>query len=339
MKRLILICAVLVLAQAGLVVLTHFLRQADDTQTGKGPLLKLTVSEVNELLLEDGEGRKLRLKKEKEKWILPESGSFPADTVRVQGLIERLAGLQRGWPEATTTEAATRFKVAPDRFERKLSLGKDGNSLATVYFGVSPGLRKSYLRVDGDAEIQTLALPQHELEVKADNWIDTGILRLKPEQVARVQLPGLQLERTQDGLQPADLKPEEELVKDRLDLLVKRLAGLTVTALLGGENKPEYGLDNPALRYTVELDDGVIIDYLFGQLPKTEQGVGKEGSLLMAENSSVLKVSHQEQLFRVDGWQLEEIKSVTRAALVRTKAQKPADGQPVDPADSSEQPR
>jgi hypothetical protein len=336
MKRLILICAVLVLAQAGLVVLTHFVRHADDTQTGKGPLLKLTASEVNELLLEDGDGRKLRLKKETGKWILPESGSFPADSVRVQGLIERLAGLQRGWPEATTTEAATRFKVAPDRFERKLSLGKDGKSLATVYFGASPGLRKIYLRVDGDVEIQTLALPQHELEVKADNWIDTGLLRLKPEQITRVELPGLQLERTQEGLQPADLKPEEELVKDRRDLLVKRLAGLTVSALLGGENKPEYGLDNPALRYTVELDGGVTIDYLFRQLPKTEQGEGKEGALPMAENSSVLKVSNQEQLFRVDGWQLEEIKSATRAALVRAKAQKPADGQAVDPADSSE---
>ena len=339
MKRLILICAVLVLAQAGLVVLTHFGRQADETQTGKGPLLKLTASEVNELLLEDGEGRKLRLKKEKERWVLPESGSFPADTVRVQELIQRLAGLQRGWPEATTIEAATRFKVAPDRFERKLSLGKDGKSLATVYFGASPGLRKIYLRVDNDAEIQTLAMPQHELEVQADSWIDTGLLRLKPEQIMQVDLPGLQLERTQDGLQPADLKPEEELAKDRRDLLVKRLAGLTVSALLGGENKPEYGLDNPALRYTVELDGGVTIDYLFGQLPKAEQGEGKEGALPMAENSSVLKVSNQEQLFRVDGWQLEEIKTATRAALVRTKAQKPAEGQLVDPADSSEQPR
>jgi hypothetical protein len=326
MKRLILICAALVLVQAGLVVLTHFSGHSGALKPGQGVLFPLNAAEVNELLLEDGAGQRLVLKKENDRWLLPEAGSFPADTVRVQELIERLAGMQRGWPEATTAEAASRFKVARDRFERKLSLRKDGTTLGTVYFGTSPGLRKVYLRVDNDPEIQTLALAQHELEVKVDNWIDTAILHLKLEQITRAELPGLQLERTQDGLQPADLNPEEEVVKERRDALVKRLASLTVTALLGSEQKPEYGLDNPALRYTVHLGGGVTIDYLFGQAPKAAQDEGNEGPQALPEQSFVLKVSNQEQLFRVDGWQVEEIKNATRAALVRIKTQKPLAG-------------
>ena len=331
MKRLILICAVLVLVQSGLAVLTHVNRQGDQTRTDKGPLLTLSGAEVNELRLEDGEGRTLLLKKDKERWVLPESASFPADTDRVQELIDRLAGIERGWPEATTAEAAGRFKVAPDRFERKLTLGKDGKSLAVVYFGTSPGLRKIYMRVDGDTEIQTLALPQHELEVTVDNWIDTTVLHLKPEQVARVELPGLHLERTQSGLQPSDLKPDEEVVGDRRDLLVKQLTGLTITAILGAENKPEYGLDTPVLRYAMELEGGATVDYLFGQLPQPETAAGTDASLSMAETPFVLKVSNQEQLFRVDGWQVEEIKNATRAVLVRAKAQEPAGDQTADP--------
>jgi hypothetical protein len=324
MKRLILICAVLVLAQSGLAVLTHFYRQDDQSRADKGPLLAVNAAEVNELRLEDGEGRTLLLKKEKERWMLPESGSFPADTDRVQGLINRLAGMERGWPEATTTEAAGRFKVAADRFERKLTLARDGKPLAGVYFGTSPGLRKIYMRVDGDNEIQSLALPQHELEVSADNWIDTTVLRLKPEQVARVELPGLHLERTPAGLQPTDLKPDEEVVGERRDLLVKQLTGLTITAILGAETKPEYGLDTPVLRYSVQLEGGTTIDYLFGQPPQPEKAAGTEASQPMAETPFVLKVSNQEQLFRVDGWQVEEIRNATRAALVRAKVQEPA---------------
>lgn len=326
MKRLILICAAMVLVQAGLVVLTHFNGHSGALKPGQGVLLPLNAAEINELLLEDGTGQRVVLKKEKDRWLLSEAGSFPADTVRVQELIERLAGMQRGWPEATTPEAASRFKVAPDRFERKLSLRKDGNTLGTVYFGTSPGLRKIYLRVDNDPEIQTLALAQHELEVKVDNWIDTAILHLKPEQIARTELPGLQLERTQDGLQPADLNPEDEVVKERRDALVKRLTGLTVTAILGSERKPEYGLDDPALRYTVQLDGGVTIDYLFGQPPKAVQDEGNQEPQALPEQSYVLKVSNQEQLFRVDGWQVEEIKNATRASLVRAKVEKPLAG-------------
>lgn len=326
MKRWILLGILVLLVQVGLIVATQSLRHADDIKSGKGPLLKLTAAEVNEVVLEDGEGRRLILKKEQGKWLLPNVGSFPADAARIQGLIDRLAGLQRGWPEATTAEAAGRFKVAADRFERKLSLRKDGTLLGTVFFGASAGLRKSYLRVDGDSEIQTLAIAQHELEVKADGWIDTGILRLKPEQVVRISLPGLRLERGSDGLlQPADITAGEEVVKDRRDQLVKQVTGLTISGLLGTDEKPEYGLEQPVLRYAVELEGGATTEYIFGQEKKPGQTGGQEGTPPDIEQSLVLKVSNQNQLFRLDTWQVDEIKKATRASLVRVKEQQPTE--------------
>jgi hypothetical protein len=325
MKRWMILGILVFLVQVGLTVATQIIRHADDIKSGKGPLLKLTAAEVNEAVLEDGEGRRLTLKKEQGKWLLPDMGSFPADTARVQGLIDRLAGLQRGWPEATTAEAAGRFKVAADRFERKLSLRKDGTLLGTVFFGASAGLRKSYLRVDGDSDIQTLAIAQHELEVKADGWIDTGILRLKPEQVVRISLPGLRLERGADGLQPPDITASEEMVKDRRDQLVKQLTGLTISGLLGTTEKPEYGLEKPVLRYTVELDGGTAIGYIFGQEKKPVQAGEQEGASPGTEQPLVLKVSNQAQLFRLDNWQIEEIRKANRASLVRAKEHQPAE--------------
>lgn len=341
MRRLIFVCLAVLIVQSGLVVLTHWQRPAADAQSGKGPLLKLAAAEIDEMLLEDGEGHRLVLKKEQERWRLPDAGSFPADTARVQGLIDRLTGVQRGWPEAATAEAAARFKVAADRFERKLSLRKAGNTVATVFFGGSPGLRKTYLRVDGDPEIHTIGIAQHEVEVKTDNWIDTNALRLKPEQVARIELPGLVLERTQDGLQPVGLTPEEEVVKDRRDALVKRLTGLTIAAVLGTENKPAYGLDNPALRCAVTLEDGHAVEYVFGTPPKPEAGKDDAAEPPATERSFVLKVSNQEPLFRVDGWQVEELKNATRAALVRVKksAAPVGDQQPTVPTASDGQPQ
>ena len=331
MKRLILICAVLVLVQTGLAVLTHVYKNSEVSRSAKGPLLKLAAAEVDELRLEDGEGRKLLLKKDKAQWQLPDLASFPADSVRVQGLIDRLAGLQRGWPEATTAEAATRFKVATDRFERKLTLRKGGTDLGVLYFGSSPGLRKLYLRVDGDQEIMTLTMAPHDLEVGPDNWIDTHVLQLKPEQVVRVELPGVKLERGDEGLEPADLTAEEEVVKERRDALVKRITGLTISSVIGTENKPEYGLDFPVLRYTVELEGGERIDYLFGRLPEPQ--VSEPQGTLPELPMPVLKVSGHDQLFRVEGWQMDELVRVDRVALVRPKVQPQAEaGQVAPPA-------
>jgi hypothetical protein len=326
MKRLIAGCLLLLLAQIALLVATRFIDRTGAERPGKGSLLAFTAADVDEVLLEDGEGHHLALRKDKGRWLLPEAGSFPADSVRVQDLIDRLAGMQRGWPEADTAEAAARFKVAPDRYVRKLNLLTSGTAQAIVYFGASSGLRKMYLRADNDPEIHSLALTQHELDVKTDSWIDTNIIRLAPGQITRIELPGLRLERGQDGLQPSDLAPGEEVIRERRDELVNRLAGLTVIGLLGTEAKPEYGLQTPDLKCAVELDDNTTITYIFGQPPKPVKPVGKEAAPppVPAAQPIVLKVSNQEQVFRVDGWQVDELKNATRSSLVRAKIAPPA---------------
>ncbi len=319
MKKLILVCAALVLVQSGLAVWTHVTNtRSISSPSGKGAFLNINTADVNALVLEDGQGHMLHLIKEKDQWLLPDLASFPADTVRVHGLIDRIVGLQRGWPEATTPEAAKRFKVASDRFERKLTLRNNGIPLGVVYFGSSPGLRKTYVRVDGSQEILALALASHELEMGIDAWIDTRVLYLQPEQIVRVMLPGVQLERHTEGLLPANLAADEEIVTARRDTLVKRLANLAISGVLGKERKPEYGLETPVLRYSLEMADGTSIAYSFGQPPAKPEVKDAQGQ--MSEPPSyVLKVSNREPLFRVDGWQVEEIKQVNRAALVQKK--------------------
>ncbi|MGD9949541.1 MAG: DUF4340 domain-containing protein [Desulfobulbus sp.] len=323
MKRWIIVGVLLVLVQAGLTVWTNGVYENSGTQSAKGPLLAVQATAVDGLLLEDNEGHKLKLGKRNNHWLLPGSGNFPADSIRIQTLIEKLVNLQRGWPEATTSDAAGRFKVAPDNFVHRLTLLANGKTLKMIYFGSSPGLRKLYLRVDKDPEIHSMTIAAHDLETKADDWIDTTVLHLKADQVARVHLPGLELEQGKDGLQPVGLQAGEEVVKDRRDMLVSRLTGLSISAILGKERKTEYGLDHPVLEYSVELKDGSKISYQFGQAPKPAEA--KDGNLPpVTDNRYVLKVSNQEQLLRVDGWQVDELKKASRAELVKAKVVAPS---------------
>lgn len=332
MKRFIAGCLILLLVQIGLVAAVHVMDRAGTGQPGKGPLFAFNAADIDEALLEDSEGHHLALKKDQGRWLLPEAGSFPADSGKVQGLIDRLAGIQRGWPEATTAGAADRFKVAPGAYVRKLNLLTGGTARAIIYFGSSPGLRKMYCRGDNDPDIHSLTLSQHELEMTTDSWIDTKILHLKPEQIKRIDLSGLRLERGEGGLAPADLAAGEEVVTEQRDGLVNRLAGLTINSILGAKDEPEYGLGTPVLRCTVELDNGMAVEYIFGQPQKPAKPAGKDGTMpppVPDEQPFVLKVSNQEQLFRVDGWQVNELKNAARSSLVRAKTPSPAAATPL----------
>jgi len=314
MKRWIFVCALLVVVQAGLTLWTNVAQHGNTGTSGKGPLLSMQANAIDGLMLADAAGHTLNFNKREGRWLLPDSGNFPADAIRLQALIDSVFKLQRGWPEATTSEAATRFKVAPDNFAYKLTLLVQQKPASVIYFGSSPGLRKLYLRVEKDTDIPSMTISVRDLEPKAGDWIDTTVLHLKSDQVARVHLPNLELVQGKNGLQPADLKDGEILNTDKRDMLVNRLTGLSISAILGKEIKPEYGLEHPVLAYSLALKDGSTISYTFGQTPKPADSKVKPA----AENSYVLKVTGQEQLLRVEGWQVDALKKANRQNLVKS---------------------
>ncbi|MDX9835530.1 MAG: DUF4340 domain-containing protein [Desulfobulbus sp.] len=330
MKKLIVICAALLALQLGLAVWINLRVSGDLAVPASGMVFTIDAAAVDTLLLEEAGGTSLRLKKVDGRWLLTDLGDFPADSARVQGLVERIAGLQRGWPEATTAEAASRFKVAANGFEHRLTLSSGGTS-ARVYFGTSAGPRRVYLRSEGEDDILSMEVEARELETGADNWIDTGVLQREPGQVARLELPGLTLVRQGETLVPEGLAEGEEVVVARRDALVKRVTGLSVESVLVAADPAGVVLADPALQFTVVLTSGERLDYVFGQPPQAgpmEQG---EAAAVPVDPTFVLRVTGQDRLFRVDGWQVDEIRHLNRAALVQPKAA-PGITAPADPA-------
>jgi hypothetical protein len=321
MKKGLFICSLLVVVQLVVTMLVYQRAWQEDRTVQTGPLLTMEVATVQVLELEDRDGRSLVVQQELGGWFLPALAGLPADGPRIQRLLERIGTIQRGWPEATTAEAALRFRVADDQFERKLTLhGKDGTR-EVWYFGVSSGLRRLYFRVDGDQEIYSLQVPAHELEVLADAWIDASLLHIEADQVERVELPGLTLVRDAAGLQPNDLGRQEDVIRERLDTFVGHLTGLSVTGVLGSERKAGFDLDDSFFSYRLVLADGSVQDYAFFR-PVTDELQQEEA--ILVDNSPVLQVSGYEQLFRAAVWQVEDIAGISRDDLVRPQGEENA---------------
>ena len=106
----------------------------------------------------------------------------------VTALLDRLSALKRGLPIATSESALKRFKVVDADFERRLVLSAGDKALATVYFGSSPGLRKSDARFGTDKAVYTVDLPTYELPTDSGAWLSPDLLRGDTAKLAEIDI-------------------------------------------------------------------------------------------------------------------------------------------------------
>jgi len=317
MKKWIGILSVLLAVQVGLAVVLEMGGNSYDAFQPKQKLLAFDAKKVDAIRIESAK-KSLELNRRDGKWLLPQSDDFPANAHAVSGLLDKLAALQKGWPVATSSEAARHFKVADGDFERKLTLLSGGKPVATLYVGTSPGFRKVNVRPAGDNSVYSVAFNTWEANAKPDDWIDKEILKLDDKSVQRVEMPGIVLQREGDKLQLAGLDGKQQTNEQEAKSLLDKLAGLRIESLLGTQDKPDYQQDKPVLEVKLTQADGKTLSYRFSK-PK----VG---------GYYILKRSDLADYFKVADFAVSPIKDEARDKLVQAKAdEKPgkANGEPA----------
>ena len=305
MKKWIAILSGLLLVQLVLALAVNLTGDEYGAFESREKLLAFDRQALNGLRIED-EKQHVRLQRQDGKWLLSEEEGFPADGQSVEGLLDKLAALDKGWPVATTGTAAKRFKVADAQFERKLTLLAGDESLAELYVGTSPGFRKAHVRPAGADEIFAVAFNSWEASAKPDDWIDKDILKLDGDEVQQIEMPGVSLQRQDDRLRLTDLTAEEETDAEAVKNLLSKLTGLYILASLGTQEKPEWRQDKPALEIRLVEQDGKTLNYRFSQ--PTE------------ETYYVLKRSDIPYYLKVGAFSVKPFLETTREKLVRLKA-------------------
>ena len=315
MARWIPILSGLLIAQAVLAVVVNTTGEEYEAFQADEPLLAFDSNSVDGLRIEDGENS-VQLKKRDGKWLLPNSQDFPASQSGVEGLLDKLSALEKGWPVATTGGAKRRFKVEEGDFERKLTLSSNEQTLAALYVGTSPGFRKVHVRPADEDAVFSADFNAWEANAGRDDWIDKGVLRLDESEVKRIEMPDFVLQREGAELTVADLGEEEEIDAEETRTLLGKLTGLRIESLLGTEDKPEYGQDEPAIEIAVRRKGGDALTYRFSR--------PTEGSYY------VLKRSDLDQYLKVAEYAVNPIKETDRKKLVRAKAEIDPGGEDVE---------
>ena len=155
-------------------------------------------AKVDRIEIAEGSANSVALVKEDGKWVIPSSAGFPADAAKVSGLLTKLAGLKKGWPVATSAEAAKRFKVSDDAFERRVVLKSGGGTLGELLLGTSPNFKSVSVRAGGDGNVYSVAFAAYEAGARGDEWQDRSLLNIPQDQIASIAIGDVLLER-KDG--------------------------------------------------------------------------------------------------------------------------------------------
>ena len=256
-----------------------------------GPLLGLDFdpANVNSLVIEDVQDNLLEFTRSGVGWVLASGGNYPAEGEKIEDV---LVALQK----ATTSRLVTRTKasharlsVADDDYSRKLTLTmKDGKALE-ILVGTDVSSGSSHVRLSGSEEVyQADDLSSNGLSVQPSGWIDAVYLALPDQTITKMVLTNPQgtftFEKNAAGTwESGDLPAGETLAATNVTALENSLKSMRMVKPLGEDEKPGYGLADPAAK----------VEYFYSEVDGTEKSAALlVGNQLEAEgNNYVIKSS------------------------------------------------
>lgn len=301
MKRTIVAAAALLLIQVALAVALNMTDTTGREVSPAAPLLSFSADAATALEITGPAGERLTIRRLDGGWVLPEAYNAPASGDQVTGLLAKLAELKQGLAVATTEEAARRFKVADNAFERHVVVKKDEETIADLYVGTSPGFRQVHARRAGATDIVTVALNTFELETGPDKWLDKNLFGVRQEEMETVSFKDFTLQKKDGTWQLAGLEEGRTTAKEAADDLVNGVSGLTIQDVVKPEEAANLFSGEPVLVFTVGQKDGTSLEYRFAK---------------PAEDYFVVKRSDRELYGKVHTIQVENLRKYTREQLI-----------------------
>ncbi|MGJ8639272.1 MAG: DUF4340 domain-containing protein [Opitutaceae bacterium] len=205
-------------AVAGYVILTG----GGDLQKHSGiqKLVEIDRDALDGIRIEDSEGNVAELKIVDDSWVTADD--FPADSDRVDRLLDRLVELEHGLAIASSSSSAKRFEVSEDAFQRRVELLDGDKTLGSIYLGTGAGARRSHVRLADESSIYTATIGTFELPAEISEWQDKTVLNLDFDSVHSVEFEGLKLSRVQS--EEDESESDEEANSDASEWAVESLA-------------------------------------------------------------------------------------------------------------------
>ena len=230
MKQSTTALTLVLVAQIFVLAVVYWPASTTDTSGNRAALLPAEINQADQWQIVDNEQNSVVLKRSGESWVLPELGGLPADSSKVNTAFDKLTGASAGWPIASSEPAQERFEVAEDQFQRKLVASNQGETIATLLLGTSPGFRNVHARNVEQQAIYSIAFNTFDIPSNVNDWLDGSLLQLSsPTKIGGL---GYNLVHDDENWNSADQQPVDS---EGLQPLLDALAYLQVNGIASEE--------------------------------------------------------------------------------------------------------
>ncbi len=229
----------------------------------KDPLLAFDPAKVDRIEIAENGASSVALVKEDGKWTIPAFASFPADGAKVTGFLTKLNALKKGWPVASSAEAAKRFKVAGDAYERKIVLKSGGNAIGEILLGTSPAFKQISARAGDDSHVYSVAFAEYEAGTRGDDWMDRALLNIPQDQIASIATGDVTLDRKDGKFVLSGLAEGQKPDETAIYRLVGALTYPVFDSVVGKGAEALAKVNEPNIEVTVKRTSGapIILKY------------------------------------------------------------------------------
>ena len=167
------------LIQCGITAAVMWPANSAENSSTNHILAPSSMGSIDEIHIGDEFDNEAVLVKSGEQWLLPNLENLPADSTKVNSLIENVINNTVVWPIAHSPAARQRFQVADYYYQRRLTFFSQGKNLDTIYLGTSPGFRKVHARNDNQDAIFSITLNTFDTPAVSGAWLEPRLLQIR----------------------------------------------------------------------------------------------------------------------------------------------------------------
>lgn len=209
------------------------------------------------LEIHESDERSVVLARRGDNWVLEEADGYPADSSKVDDLLDSLGEIRVRRPVVSSDRYHGALKVEEDDHERRLRIWDDSGSDPEIdlLVGTSPNYRLSHVRRgDEDRVYEARGISAYEMGSESGAWIDKKLVDVVADNVTSFTLTNghgtLSLVRA-SGTWTLASAADTELDQSAVDSLVRSVSSLYLSEPAGPVDPAVHGFDSPLA--TVEL--------------------------------------------------------------------------------------